>query len=62
MAGNFLRPSFWAGKAKAKKNSPVVWVLLVVAVLWMWGHTSGMPENSRIAPHPSPSAAAHAKP
>ncbi len=58
---------YWVGKAKEKKNSPWVLIILVVAALWVWGHTMKDPGDSHPAPRPSsssagPSASAHANP
>jgi hypothetical protein len=66
VAKQFWHPGYWVDravdKARGKKNSPWVLVLLVVAVLWIWGHLGGTPVTPGPAAHPSPSASSSASP
>ena len=59
MADRIWHSGYWVGKAKAKKNSPWLKFALAVAVLWVWGHTSGIPVHDDAKPRPSASSSAH---
>jgi hypothetical protein len=62
VADRIWHSGYWVSKAKAKKSATWVKVVLALAVLWVFGHTSGIPIHDDAKTHPAPSASASAHP